>query len=242
MIKKFIHRKSFFYKPYLYFRIYWLEKFFFKRKTYSQCGEDLFINKFFKKTDKGVYVDVWAYNPIKYNNTFLLYKRGWTGINIDLNQTSIDLFNLVRKKDHNVFAAISYKRKLTKVFIENIFSPLNTINKKFSNKNSRNKAKYIMTKKFSDLVRKKIDFLNIDIEGMEIDILKEVFRNKFYPWVICIEEIGKTSETVLQGDIYDLAKANGYIFASRTFLSSIYVKLDKIELMPSPYLDELNVN
>src|SRR6056300_393935 len=161
MIKKFIHRKSFFYKPYLYFRIIWLEKLFLKRNMYSQCGEDLFINKFFKNIHEGRYVDLGAYNPIKYNNTFLLYQRGWTGINIDLNQTSIDLFKLVRKKDHNVFAAISYKRKLTKVFIENIFSPLNTINKKFSNKNSRNKATYIMTKKFSDLVRKKIDFLNI---------------------------------------------------------------------------------
>jgi len=221
MIKKFIHRKSFFYKPYLYFRIYWLEKFFFKRKTYSQCGEDLFINKFFKKTDKGVYVDVGAYNPIKYNNTFLLYKRGWTGINIDLNQTSIDLFNLVRKKDHNVFAAISYKRKLTKVFIENIFSPLNTINKKFSNKNSRNKPKYNMTKKFSDLVRKKIDFLNIDIEGMDFMVLKTINLNFYKPKLICIEIFGNKNvlkvKTYLKRQNYILLKKIGpsFFFAKK---------------------------
>jgi hypothetical protein len=41
-------------------------------------------------------------NPIKYSNTALLYKKGWTGINIDLNKTSIDLFNFTRLRDKNI--------------------------------------------------------------------------------------------------------------------------------------------
>ena len=62
MIKKFINKDSIFYKPYLFFRIFWLEKFFLKKKSYSQCGEDIFIIEFFKdKINKGTYLDIGAF-------------------------------------------------------------------------------------------------------------------------------------------------------------------------------------
>ena len=128
MIKKYITKKNILYKPYLYFKIIWLEKIFLNKKSYSQCGEDVFINNFFKKKKyKGSYLDIGAFNPVKYSNTFLLYKKGWSGTNIDLNQTSIDLFNIFRSRDKNICAAISDKENKVKVSIENIFSPLNTI-------------------------------------------------------------------------------------------------------------------
>ena len=44
---------------------------------------------------------------MRLNNTYLLYKRGWSGTNIDLNPTSIDMFNYVRKRDINICALIS---------------------------------------------------------------------------------------------------------------------------------------
>ena len=229
MIKKFIYRKSFFYKPYLYFRIIWLEKLFLKRNTYSQCGEDLFINKFFKNIHEGRYVDLGAYNPIKYSNTLLLYRRGWTGINIDLNQTSIDLFNIVRKKDKNIVAAVSDKKKLTKVFIENIFSPLNTINRKFSHKHLRSKAKYVMTKKFNDLVKKKIDFLNIDIEGMDFKVLRSIDLNFYRPKLICIEIFGNN---VFKVKSY--LKKKNYLLVKKIGPSFFFAKkiTKKILIMP----------
>ena len=52
---------------------------------------------------------------MRLNNTYLLYKRGWTGTNIDLNPTSIDMFNMVRKKDHNICSLISDKEGEKKV-------------------------------------------------------------------------------------------------------------------------------
>ena len=106
MIKKYITRESIFYKPYLYFRIIWLEKFYVKKESYSQFGEDKLILNFFKKKNYGSYLDIGAYNPIKFNNTFLLFKRGWSGTNIDLNKTSIDLFNILRPKDVNILSLI----------------------------------------------------------------------------------------------------------------------------------------
>ena len=81
--------------------IYVKNNYFVKKKSYSMNGEDLFINNYFK--DKiGFYVDVGAYHPLELSNTYLLYKRGWSGINIDINSLSIDYFNFLRPDDINI--------------------------------------------------------------------------------------------------------------------------------------------
>ena len=69
-------------------------------------------------------MDLGAYHPMKYNNTYLLYKLGWRGINIDLNQTSIDMFNIVRKEDTNICTLISDEAEMKKRFISNIILAL----------------------------------------------------------------------------------------------------------------------
>ena len=66
-----------------------------------------------------------------HSNTARLYDRGWKGINIDINQTSIDLFNIIRKRDKNFCLAISNENKKVKFYTDNNFSPINSINKKF---------------------------------------------------------------------------------------------------------------
>ena len=76
--------------------MFYRPKIFFPKKSYSMLGEDLFVKKFFKNKKKGFYIDVGCYHPIDGNNTYLLYKKGWEGINIDLNKTSIDLYKRAR--------------------------------------------------------------------------------------------------------------------------------------------------
>ena len=55
----------------------------YAKKSYSLSSVDLIIDYLFKNIKKGVYIDVGCNHPIKFNNTYLLYKRGWSGINID---------------------------------------------------------------------------------------------------------------------------------------------------------------
>ena len=70
--------------------------------SYSQFEEDLFLKSYFKNKKIGFFIDIGCHHPFKGNNTYLLYKSGWTGINIDLNQLSIDLFNIARPRDKNI--------------------------------------------------------------------------------------------------------------------------------------------
>ena len=56
-----------------------------------------------------------------------------SGINIDINPTSIDLFNIIRPKDINLCATIDDKKKEYKVYFDHPFSPINTLDKEYYN-------------------------------------------------------------------------------------------------------------
>ena len=187
MKKKLINNSFFLYKLYLYYYLI-KSKYRTKKKTYSQFGEDLIINNFFKNF-VGKYVDIGCYHPIKYNNTLLLYEKGWTGINIDLNQTSIDLFNVVRKNDLNILACLSDKEEEVVVYFDNKFSALNSIYTKNLDKFGIKDFKKIKvkTKIFSNVVKDNFDFLNIDCEGNDYKILRSIDLKKYNPKLICIE-------------------------------------------------------
>ena len=203
--------------------MYFRPKIFFPKKSYSMLGEDLVVKNFFKKKTNGNYVDVGCYHPIDGNNTHLLFKNGWNGINIDLNKISIDLFNIARKNDENFRVAVSNKSKKIKFYYRKKINMLNTINKKFAN-NSFKKGysiDYIQARTLSSILKesklknKKIDFLNIDIEGNEINALKTLDFKIYRPKLICVEIHNFTSNRLKKGNfkdhsIYKFLKQKGY--------------------------------
>ena len=81
----------------IYFFFQFLKSKFKPRLAYSNWGVDLIITKILKYKKKGVYIDVGCHHPFLNNHTYLLYKSGWSGINIDLDYSSIDMFNLTSK-------------------------------------------------------------------------------------------------------------------------------------------------
>ena len=191
-----IYKKYSFLKPiYLFYNIY-IRNFKFL-KNGSQFGEEKSLNKLLKNRNKGTYLDVGCFHPTKFNNTNMLYRSGWSGINIDLNPLTIDLFNFIRPRDINVCAALSNKNKKTKLFYHHDLSSQNTLNKnhvKWMEGNFRLKdltTKIIKTQKLKDILNKfsikKIDFINIDIEGNEYEVISSINLNKYKTKVICIE-------------------------------------------------------
>jgi|TARA_B110001452_G_scaffold167227_1_gene139694 FkbM family methyltransferase len=194
-----ISENSIFYKSYLYYNLYVRYKALKKRNTYSQNQEDLFINDYFKEKNNGFYIDIGCYHPIKYSNTALLYNRGWKGINIDMNQTSIDLFNILRKRDKNICAAISNANRETVQYFDHSFSPINTLDKKFSDTASKkfsfkqHTEKKIHTYKFNEIIQKynikikQIDFINIDAEAHDLEVLEGIDLSLFNAKIICVE-------------------------------------------------------
>ncbi len=188
MIKEKLKRGTLIYKLYLYYHLFFRYKIFYKRKNYSQFDEDIFLTEFFKKKKKGKFVDLGAFHPIRYNNTYLLYRKGWNGTNIDLNQTSIDMFNIVRSRDNNKCALISNERnKKETVYFEHNFSAGNSINLINDPQKILTKEKIMTSSTFNDLVQHKFDFLNIDLEGHDYIVLKTIDLKYYQPDLICVE-------------------------------------------------------
>ena len=188
MIKEKLQRGTLIYKFYLYYQLFFRYKLFYKRKNYSQFDEDLFLDNFFKDKKKGKFVDLGAFHPIRYNNTYLLYKKGWSGTNIDFNPTAIDMFNIVRKRDDNKCALISDVSNIEKiVHYEHNFSAVNSLILTKELKKVLKEKIPMISKTFSDLVNHDFDFLNIDLEGHDYRVLKNIDLKKYRPKLICIE-------------------------------------------------------
>lgn len=200
----------------------------YRKYSYAISNVDLIIDRIFSKIKKGIYLDVGCNHPIKYNNTYLLYKRGWNGINIDSDSKSINAFNAFRKDDFNVKGIISSSNKKIDYYFYHDRSALNTVDKKLvkSRKTKPQKIIKLATLPLDEVIKnspyrnKKINLLSIDIENHEYEALKN-FQFKKYKIDMIVTEclnIGtkkletqnQTLKFILNSKIYKLLKKNDY--------------------------------
>ncbi len=201
----------------LYFFFQFLKLKYKPRLLYSNWGVDLIIKDILKKNKKkGIYIDVGCHHPLINNNTYMLYIDGWKGINVDLDFNSIDMFNYFRPKDDNIMSALSNKKGQGDLYFFHNRAPKNTISK------SRGKGAKLIKKiqintlnniiKNSKFNGKNIDFLSIDVEGNELNVLKGLNFNKYRPKIISIEFIKPNVNEFYQHNIQNIEKSNIYKF------------------------------
>ena len=158
-------------------------------------NEDTAILDYFKDKKSGFYVDVGCYHPIHRNNTYLLYKQNWRGINIDVSQFSVELFDHLRPDDLNYNCAVSNKNETVKLFFQKELSQLSTTENDQAKKvfQGNIKEKEIQAFTLDEILNRdkyknvKIDFLNIDVEGADFKVLNGLSFQKFNPELICVE-------------------------------------------------------
>ena len=200
----------------------------YTKKSFSLSGVDLVVDRIFKNTLNGIYVDIGCNHPIKYNNTYKLHKKGWRGINVDLDDESIKQFNILRPKDHNICAVVSDKEEDTKIYFYHERSAINTISEDLQNSRNSKPAKTFCKKSLtleqiidhSVYASSKINLLSIDVENYEYNILKNFNFEKYKIDVIVVEihdykqeklEIYNQSiEYVLNSNVYSLLTKNNY--------------------------------
>ena len=212
-----------------------------KKISYSYGGVDSLVNNIFKNNDKGFYVDVGCGHPVKNNNTYLLNKKGWHGINIDLDNENINLFDIYRPSDQNISTAISDKIGEEDLFFYHSKSAINTINKKTANyqKAKVSSIKKIKTNTLNNVLNNskydnlEIDFLSIDIEGSEFLALKNFDFNKYNPKVIVVEHLDLSLpaleiknlniNTAINSDIYKLIVSKNYTLVNMLHSDLVFV-------------------
>ena len=221
--------------------IYLKNKYFIKKKSYAMDGEDLAIDQYIEKKEKGFYVDIGAHHPIHRNNTQLLFNKGWSGINIDVNQFSIDLFNFLRPNDINLLTAISDQEGEITFYYQKKFSQLNTTDKKIAHEhfNGNFNERLVKCQSIHNILinskykEVKIDFLNIDVEGAEMKVLRTLNFEIYDPKLICIEILGyrdldsKEREIRIKDDeIYRYLIEKNYkkVWSGSSYCSHLFVK------------------
>lgn len=223
--KKFLYNKKFGIIKYLYFLFQKLKSKKHIKNSYSFGAQDLIINYFFKNLKSGIYIDVGCYHPYVGNNTKLLYDKGWSGINIDLDWHTIDFFNFVRKRDENINTAVSNiigERDMYFFHNRSTINSLSDINKKKAKEIRKIKTttldSIIENSKFNS---KKINLLCIDVEGHEIEVINSINLKKYSPQMIIVEFLDKNIinnmefhnqniETVTNSEIYKHMVRNNY--------------------------------
>lgn len=211
-----------------------------KKYSYSQCGEDIIVKFIFDvlKIKKPSYIDIGAHDPFFLSNTALLYDKGSTGINIEANPKALGKFNKFRKKDINLNIGISDKTRIMNFYI--MSSPtMNTFSEEEANRLvEENKFRIldvikVPTDKLSNVINKYCDgrfpdFLTIDVEGIEMEILEDIDYDKEYPKVICCETISysDSGNGIKEEEIINFLKNKGYMLYADTYINSIFVRED----------------
>ena len=194
---------------------------FEKKISYSYNGVDIIVDYIFKNKINGFYLDIGAQHPISNNNTYLLHKKGWKGINIDLDKKNIDLFKIARPHSINLNYAVSDTEEEKNLYFYHEASPINTLNKEVSDfqRAKVKQIKKIYTRKLDNILNEldfnsQIDYMNIDVEGHEEKILNGFNLKKYKPFVISIEYLDLNMKKLefKNNDIKNLMKSNIYKF------------------------------
>lgn len=198
--------------------------------SYSQCGEDMVLRYLLSHIKKsGFYVDVGCHHPRRGSNTYHFYKnKGWNGILIDLEPTKIYACKLLRWRDKCILAAVNDAPKLVTIYSPKEFSVLATINPEATTSNF--KAIGTITSRTlteildSSLAPSNFELLSIDVEGVDLQVLKGLDFNKYKPEFICIEiwEAIDGLNALLNSEINQFLNSKNFTLASWAGKSMIY--------------------
>ena len=172
------------------------------KKSFSQKGEDLIVHCFFNKRKYGYYLDIGSFHPTWISNTHLFHKNGWEGTVVDVDQYKLDLFKILRRsKVQTIKAAVIPKKNkesslnIYKFFTKRGWSDVDTLDFKTAEKLKNNgRGDYLIEKvtaiDINSLLDKlpKINFLNIDIEGLDTKVVNAIDFDKFKIDVILFED------------------------------------------------------
>tara|TARA_B110000977_G_scaffold201516_1_gene296566 strand:+ start:631 stop:1350 length:720 start_codon:yes stop_codon:yes gene_type:complete len=208
------------------------------KKSYSQCGEDLIVKFIFDSISiaKPSYIDIGAHDPFLISNTALFNELGSRGINIDPDNNLLEKIKAVRSKDINLNIGVGPEKSTMDLYIMSE-KALNTFSKKEAENCVKEGLEIIDTKSVNILTLDEIinkynngifpDFLSLDAEGFDFDILKSIDYNKYYPKVICVETISfsKTGKGVKNQELIDFLISNDYSLYADTHINSIFVHI-----------------
>ena len=204
-------------------------------RSFSQDGEDMIIRSLYeeKYNYTGFYIDIGALHPFRFSNTMYFYERGWRGINIEPTPTAIDLFNKFRPEDINLNIGVGkeYEELTFHCFNE---PALNSFSTELSAQRDGEKS-YFITERIPIKVYpldeildthvpagRHIDFMSIDVEGLDLQVLQSNNWEKFRPDYLLVEDILDDMDNLNNSEIYRFVTQRDYKLVAKTIRTLIF--------------------
>jgi hypothetical protein len=202
--------------------------------SYSQEGEDLLLSRFLENVPSGFFVDVGAHDPVRFSNTYLFYKRGWRGINIDAAPGLRRRFQYLRPYDTTIEALISSKSDPLTFYLFNE-PALNTASPDIADQHVSDGSKYRVIEKkvitpwplqhiFDNYLpeNQTIDFLSVDVEGLELEVLSSNDWSRYSPKLVMAEMLNTDLEAVMHHEVTKFLRLQGYKPVAKLFNSVLF--------------------
>ena len=235
--QKFLYSTKFNLFKFLYFFFQGIKGKKSYKKSFSGGAQDLIIDYFFKNKSKGIYLDIGCFHPFIGNNTYKLFQKGWNGINVDLDFHTIDLFNYFRKNDSNINIGVSNKTGNQDLYFFHNRAAINTLSQ-LRGKNFK-EIKKIKTDTLNNIIQAtkfkdcKIDFLSVDVEGYEMQVLRDFNFKKYCPDLIVVEYLepnleqvefhNQSLKNIFQSELYNFMIKNDYTMVNWLHSDLIFV-------------------
>lgn len=207
------------------------DHYFFKQNHYqisgySQEGEEVYLKAVFGEKTDGFYVDIGAHHPFRFSNTYWAYKCGWHGINIEPNADLFVHFEQSRTRDINLNCGVSSNEGVMNYykFEEPAYNTFST--KEFEGKREPKEIVKVPVKRIDEILEeqgvKNIDFMNVDVEGLEMEVLQSNNWNKYRPTYILLEQRVDDLEELLNTEEYRFLAERGYRCVYKGLRTVIY--------------------
>jgi FkbM family methyltransferase len=207
--------------------------------SYAQNFEDVMLERVFTEESTGFYIDVGACDDVIYSVTKHFYEKGWHGINVEPIPAYSAKLQQLRERDINLnIALLDTPGKNTLYAITD--TGLSTFD---ANHADEHRAKGFEVKELQVEVSTleaiceeyakdtPIDFLKVDTEGTELQVLQGGNWLRFRPRVLVIEATLPLSQKVSHGEWETFILKQGYIFAYFDGLNRFYVREEEPDLL-----------
>jgi len=207
------------------------------RLSFAQSGEDLIVDFVFNALglSKPSYLDIGTYHPTYLNNTYLFYQKGCKGVCIEPNPALFDKIQKMRERDICLNVGVGTGLEHEADFFVMSSDTLSTFSKETAQRyqsygNQRiERVIRIPLVPVNDIINEHFkdcpDFVSLDVEGMELEVLKTFDFASFHPAVFCIETLTYSEDKTERKieEISALMHTKGYFTYADTYINTIFV-------------------
>ena len=206
-------------------------------QSFSQCGEDRIIGFLFRELlgiPRPTYFDIGAYHPWHLSNTAALYLEGSRGINVEPDPRSYSAFPKARRRDVNLNVGVGPEAgRLT--FFRMSTPTLNTFSREEAERiEAEGEYRIVGSVEVEVQTPDRIlaehwgggcpDFLTVDVEGGDAEILRSMKDWPASPLVVCAETATFSTSPRKVPEVWEALKPQGYALFAETFINTIFVR------------------